>query len=44
MRMSDRDIADVTGYTVTWEKNFGTTNDYNPLNETNFLVGVRFWF
>ncbi len=37
-----REFAPYIG--VTWEKNFGTTYDYNPLNETNFLVGVRFWF
>ena len=37
-----REFAPYVG--VTWERNFGTTNDYNPVNETNFLVGVRFWF
>ena len=37
-----RELAPYIG--VSWEKNFGTTYAYNPLNETNFLVGVRFWF
>jgi copper resistance protein B len=29
---------------VSWEKTFGNTADYNPIDETNFLVGIRFWF
>ena len=37
-----REIAPYIG--VTWEKTFGNTRDFNPVNETNFLVGVRFWF
>jgi len=37
-----REFAPYIG--VTWEKTFGNTRDYNPINETNFLVGVRFWF
>jgi len=37
-----REFAPYVG--VTWEKTFGNTRDYNPINETNFLVGVRFWF
>jgi copper resistance protein B len=37
-----REIAPYVG--VTWERNFGTTHNYNPINETNFLLGVRFWF
>ena len=37
-----REFAPYIG--VTWEKTFGNTRDYNPVNETNFLVGVRFWF
>jgi len=37
-----REFAPYIG--VTWEKNFGTTYDYNPLDEVNFLMGVRFWF
>ncbi len=37
-----REFAPYVG--VTWEKNFGTTDRYNPLDETALLVGVRFWF
>ncbi len=37
-----REFAPYIG--ITWEKTFGNTRDYNPVNETNFLVGVRFWF
>ncbi len=37
-----REFAPYVG--VTWEKTFGNTRDYTPINETNFLVGVRFWF
>ena len=37
-----REIAPYIG--LTWEKTFGNTRDFNPINETNFLVGVRFWF
>ena len=37
-----REFAPYIG--VTWEKTFGNTRDFNPINETNFLVGVRFWF
>jgi copper resistance protein B len=37
-----REFAPYIG--VTWEKTFGNTRDYNPVDETNFLVGVRFWF
>jgi len=37
-----REFAPYIG--VTWEKTFGNTRDYNAVNETNFLVGVRFWF
>ena len=37
-----REFAPYIG--VTWEKTFGNTRDYNPVNETNFLVGLRFWF
>jgi len=29
---------------VTWEKTFGNTVDFNPVDETSLLVGVRFWF
>lgn len=37
-----REFAPYIG--VTWEKTFGNTRDYNPIDETNFMVGVRFWF
>ena len=37
-----RELAPYIG--VTWEKTFGNTRDYNPVDETNLLVGVRFWF
>ena len=37
-----REFAPYVG--VTWEKTFGNTRDYNPLNKTSFLVGLRFWF
>lgn len=37
-----REFAPYIG--VTWEKTFGTTYDYNPVNETSLIVGVRFWF
>ena len=37
-----REFAPYIG--VSWEKTFGNTRDYNRVNETNFLLGVRFWF
>ncbi len=37
-----REFAPYVG--VTWEKTFGDTRDYNPVNETSLLLGVRFWF
>jgi copper resistance protein B len=37
-----REFAPYIG--VTWEKTFGNTRDYNTVDETNFLMGVRFWF
>jgi copper resistance protein B len=37
-----REFAPYIG--VTWEKTFGNTRNYNAVDETNFLVGVRFWF
>jgi len=37
-----REFAPYIG--VVWEKTFGNTRDYNPVDETSFLVGVRFWF
>jgi len=37
-----REFAPYVG--VTWEKTFGNTRNYNPVNETSLLAGVRFWF
>ena len=37
-----REFAPYIG--VTWEKTFGNTSDYNPIDETSLMVGVRFWF
>jgi len=37
-----REFAPYIG--VTWEKTFGNTRDYNPIDETNFFLGLRFWF
>ena len=37
-----REFAPYIG--VTWDRNFGSSHDDNPLNETNLLIGVRFWF
>lgn len=37
-----REFAPYIG--VTWEKTFANTRDYNPVNETNLIIGVRFWF
>jgi len=37
-----REFAPYIG--VTWDRNYGNTYDYNPVNETDLLVGVRFWF
>lgn len=37
-----REFAPYVG--VTWEKTFGNTRDYNPVDETNLMIGVRFWF
>lgn len=37
-----REFAPYIG--VTWEKTFGNTRDYNPIDETSLMVGVRFWF
>jgi len=37
-----REFAPYVG--VTWEKTFGNTYDYNPVNESNFILGIRFWF
>ena len=37
-----REFAPYVG--VTWEKTFGNTQEFNPIEETSFLAGVRFWF
>lgn len=37
-----REFAPYIG--VTWEKTFANTADFNPVDETNLMVGVRFWF
>jgi len=37
-----REFAPYIG--VNWEKTFGNTREYRPVDETSFLVGVRFWF
>lgn len=37
-----REFAPYIG--VTWEKTFGNTRNYNPIDETSLMVGVRFWF
>lgn len=37
-----REFAPYIG--VTWEKTFGNTRNYNPMDKTNLMVGVRFWF
>jgi len=37
-----REFAPYIG--VTWGKTFGNTYAYNPIDETNFFVGLRFWF
>ena len=36
-----REFAPYVG--VTWERTFGNTNDYNPVNDTGLVMGVRFW-
>ncbi len=37
-----REFAPYVG--LTWEKTFGKTKDYNPIDETNLVIGARFWF
>lgn len=37
-----REFAPYIG--VTWEKTFGNTRDYHPVEESSVTVGVRFWF
>ncbi len=37
-----REFAPYIG--VTWEKTFGNTYDYNPVDESSVLLGIRIWF
>jgi len=37
-----REFAPYIG--VTWDKTFGNTENFNPVDETNLLIGIRFWF
>ena len=37
-----REFAPYIG--VNWEKSFGTTRNYAPVDEVNAVIGVRFWF
>ena len=37
-----REFAPYIG--LTWERTYGGTYDYNPVNETSLLAGIRFWF
>lgn len=37
-----RELAPYIG--ITWEKTFGNTREYHPIDETSVMVGVRFWF
>lgn len=37
-----REFAPYIG--VTWEKTFGDTREYDPIDETHLMVGLRFWF
>lgn len=37
-----REFAPYIG--VTWERTFGNTREYDPMDETHFMAGVRFWF
>ena len=37
-----REFAPYIG--VTWEKTFDNTSEYNPIDETNLLLGIRLWF
>ncbi|QOR61112.1 copper resistance protein B [Sulfurovum sp. ST-21] len=37
-----REFAPYIG--VTWEKTFGNTRNFNAVDETSLLIGVRFWF
>ena len=37
-----REFAPYIG--IQWSKNFGSTNNFHPLNETYATVGLRLWF
>ncbi len=37
-----REFAPYIG--VTWDKTFGNTKNFNPIDQTNLMVGIRFWF
>jgi len=37
-----REFAPYIG--VSWGKTFGNTHKYNQINETDLLLGIRFWF
>lgn len=37
-----REFAPYIG--VTWEKTFDNTEDFNPIDQTNLMAGIRFWF
>lgn len=37
-----REFAPYIG--VEWNKNYGNTNDFDPVDETYFVAGFKFWF
>lgn len=37
-----REFAPYIG--IEWKKNYGKTNDFNPLDETYAVAGFKFWF
>ena len=37
-----REFAPYVG--INWEKTFGNTRDYRPVDETSLMIGLRFWF
>ncbi len=37
-----REFAPYIG--IEWNKNYGNTNNYSSLDETYFVLGVKFWF
>ena len=37
-----REFAPYIG--LTWTKTFGTTRQYNPVDNANVVMGIRFWF